>query len=816
MVRIMTHTSSFNSFSSICYCLLTLGVHAYSCYSAILRYKESESRAWPGGGGTPSEAAMLLGFTILSIMLMPMLCMTAFIKVGNLANDGVKLGRDHALGASTDTSTKDCSGKHVGVARVWKHFCPISQTLHVVAAFLLLVPETFLTAVEIKFGYKTSVAAWSSNIDFLYSPERAFLSEIRSSINISLYSNTTHVVLPTAKVPTEASAHRLSVSIAFVNFCFALTCFLVRYASVFWYTNKPLTAVFAFQLLAMVINSLFSFNCFSTLYSVCYNRNVFPNVQLSLNCMADVVLYLFGSTILLLSTMAVFEYGSHYFHEKFKIVERHHNPESYIKQTTISHSGCQGYISHLCAIATLVIFAVCKGPLLYEQMSLMRLTGDQLLLSGVVCEVCYMVLWVALWFGLTIKQQWKFRILDYVPLRQPLNLITDESSVKSSQLGQGDASHTDSLTRGRRHVGREARYLDPGAVNNTGDEPYHSDIGTDESDVANNAEVVLDLDGNPISDGVRRSRQRRNCGQRVTFDDSVRRKGSGVGGNNTPTSSLTRHGAPKREDVNHVNITADIHVSLPISSNVNEDVNVTLRSKTTDSVQAPREYRNSIRNKCGEYYSSINNLSSNFEEPVMGSSPTDGVPTLMSSFRDKVRESSLAASSFRERERHMLEQFEFLDPPPPVVNDIISIDVEKRRCPDVAAADGESYRGDNNALNFSNEQEKFRSQDSSRRPEVYFRYDSNMSDANLPYESTKSTSLTRQSQHNASLSSDDDRRSSLGNSTAESSELSLPPLMEEIQVSRVRTGSNNVTGMAKFSKDNFHHMNGSAVLHRPK
>ncbi|KAH9524760.1 hypothetical protein Btru_027746 [Bulinus truncatus] len=157
MVGKLTQSSSVNSFSSICYCVLALGVHGYSCYSAILRYKESESRAWPGGGGgTPSEAAMLLGFTVLSIMLMPMLCMTSFIKVGNLANDGVKLGRDHALGCHSDTAPRECGVTSAGMARVWKHFCPISQTLHVVAAFLLLLPETFLTAVEIKFGYKAA------------------------------------------------------------------------------------------------------------------------------------------------------------------------------------------------------------------------------------------------------------------------------------------------------------------------------------------------------------------------------------------------------------------------------------------------------------------------------------------------------------------------------------------------------------------------------------------------------------------------------------------------------------------------------------
>ncbi|CAL1526409.1 unnamed protein product, partial [Lymnaea stagnalis] len=636
-------------------------------------------------------------------------------------------------------------------------------------------------------------ASWASNIDFLFHPERAFMSEIRSSVNISMYSNTTHVVLPTPRVPPEGVSDRMSVSITFVNFCFALTCFLVRYASVFWYTNKLLTAIFALQLLAMELNSIFSFNCFSTLYCVCYNKTVFPNVHLSLSCVVDLVLYLFGSTILMLSTMAVFEYGSHYFHEKFKIVERHHNPESYIKQTIIANSGCQGYVPHLCAIATLVVFAVCKGPLLYELVSLMRLTGDQLLLSGVVCEVCYMVLWVALWFGLTIKQQWKFRILDYVPLRQPMHLLSGDGSSKHSHHGHGDSAQSDSLTRSKRLSGREnfTRYLETGApgTNSSGEDTYHSDIGTDDSDVINSAEMVLDLDGNLISDSganFRRSRQRRNCGQRVTFDESVRGKGSAAGGNHTPTSSLTRQGAVggfRQEDANHLNITADIHAILPPPNNESLQ-EVTLRSKPPDTAPLSREYRNSIRSKCGEYYSSTNNLSASFDEGVAGSSPPDALPTLMSSFRDKVRVSSIAASSFKDRERQMLEH---------AVND-----------GGYGFDTSDKYRSNSNSHNRQENQD------------VYYRFDSNLNDGGYPYDSsTKSSSLTRKAQHNSSLSSDDEQRSSCGNSTVESSEISLPPLMEEIQISRVRTGSG--TGKAGgIPKENYphHHMVGGKVEYR--
>lgn len=648
------------------------------------------------------------------------------------------------------------------------------------------------------------------------------LSEIRSSINVSQFTNATHVFLPTPRVPTEGWTDHVTVSIAFVNFCVALTCFLVRYSSVFWYTNKPLTVVFALQLLAMAMNSIFSFNSFSVLYCVCHNKKMYPNITLSLSCPLDLVLYLFGSTILMLSTMTVFEYGCHYFHEKFNIVERHHHPETYVKQTVVVNNGCQGYVPHSCAMAALIVFAVCKGPLLYDLVSLMRLTGDQLLLSGIICEVCYMVLWVALWFCLTIKQQWQFRILDYVSLRQPLYALPEEKVVKYSHPGHGDATQND--TRTKRLSGRDfpQKYLEPVPAGTTSSEdPYHSDIGTDESDMINSAaEVILDLDGNPAADSnssIRRSRMRKNGGQRVTFDESVRGKGpADKDKQQTPTNSLTRQGiigVPRSEDISHFNVRADVHNSTPSTSNSSNESSqdgVVLRKKAAAD---NREYRNSIRNKCGEYYSSVNNLSAGFDEPAV-STVSEHLPTLMSSFRDKVRESSLAASTFKERERHMLEHFDYLDPlPPPIVEDLQSSEGEKRRVVAISDEDigdvGYQLQKSNsdkmcslgNSAADSSRYRQAGSGDDARariaNTEVRYRFDDNINDVGFTCDSNvNSSSLQRKLQHNTSISSDEGHRSSFANSTLESSDLSIPPAMEDLQLGGLRS----VTGIGSSAR----------------
>lgn len=447
----------------------------------------------------------------------------------------------------------------------------------------------------------------------------------------------------------------------------------------------------------MAMNSVFSFNTFTVLYCICYNRKLYPNVSLSLSCAMDLFLYLSGGLVLLLSTMTVFEYGAHYFYEKFKIVDSSHHKDSCLKPTAAANTGCQGYIPHSCAMAALIILAMCKGPLLYDLVSLMRITDDQLLLSGIVCEVSYMVTWVALWFGLTVKQQWYFRILDCVPL----HAVYAQDIVKYRQAGH-DRAHNDGQNRGKRLSGKDfpGRYnievVPPGTASSSEDN-YQAGCGVNESPMFNiinyAAEIVLDLDSNTTSDdnfNFRKSRSRKDGEQRVTFDESAHGKCSfGRENHHTPTSSLTRQGTVGGYiiDDNHFNVTVDVHNSTPSSTNCSSESSqdTTLRQNLNNSDNA--EYRNNIRSKCGEFYHSGNNISSNFEDAGIILPSQETLPTLMSSFRDKVRESSLAASSFKEKERHMLESFDFSDPlPPPIIEDLQGNDYNQQ-CTDHADND---------------------------------------------------------------------------------------------------------------------------------
>ncbi|KAG7171714.1 tincar-like, partial [Homarus americanus] len=75
-----------NSVWSIWYCLVTLGFTGYLVFAGIKRFLMYASLPWPQGA---------------SVVVLPFFLVTSAVKVGNLGNDGFKLG------ASLSTCTRD-------------------------------------------------------------------------------------------------------------------------------------------------------------------------------------------------------------------------------------------------------------------------------------------------------------------------------------------------------------------------------------------------------------------------------------------------------------------------------------------------------------------------------------------------------------------------------------------------------------------------------------------------------------------------------------------------------------------------------------
>lgn len=157
MVGIITQSTHLNSFWSVGTCLLALCLHAYTSYLTAMRYQGATTRAWPGPpsrAGLPCEVNSLLTLLVLAQLCMPCFVIASFLRVGNYGNDGVKLGRDHALNPHLDAACKRVKSRLV--RRVWRNCVPLAPTFYLSAAFFLLLPDTLLQAVEVEFGYRTT------------------------------------------------------------------------------------------------------------------------------------------------------------------------------------------------------------------------------------------------------------------------------------------------------------------------------------------------------------------------------------------------------------------------------------------------------------------------------------------------------------------------------------------------------------------------------------------------------------------------------------------------------------------------------------
>jgi len=92
-----------------------------------------------------TELNMQLIFCGLTLLFLPLFLASALFKVGNLANDGVKLSaRKSACSSDIPLFEDDHNGSTT--KSVWIHGLPISVFIHIITALCLLLPHLLLEA----------------------------------------------------------------------------------------------------------------------------------------------------------------------------------------------------------------------------------------------------------------------------------------------------------------------------------------------------------------------------------------------------------------------------------------------------------------------------------------------------------------------------------------------------------------------------------------------------------------------------------------------------------------------------------------------
>lgn len=366
---------------------------------------------------------------------------------------------------------------------------------------------------------------WTCNLDFLFESDRAGTSNIIGQSNVTVLSNLSFYVVPTPRPPIGGWSRESTLNVAFVYMAASLIMFSIRYSAVFWFTNKVFSAIFATQLMFMSVEALFYHCGIEILYKLATNFELYEkNIKIILGPGIIILLYILSGIILIFSTFFVYSYGAIYFQKKFAIIDKRHHPEAYRKETVIVQGSCQDYRTHTSAMVSLILLGILKGPVLYDLVSLYRETKDSLILTCIVVDVCYLVFWVILWTVLTLKQQWQFRILDYVPLNQPVFMISNDNIVKSASYHGGSMELHDQCKKKRPSslpsdlTASESGF---GDANSSEDERDRFELSL--PPLAEVPGLVNSRRKGSTHSLDRRSRHRRNGNQRVTFHDTVKR-----------------------------------------------------------------------------------------------------------------------------------------------------------------------------------------------------------------------------------------------------------------------------------------------------
>ncbi|XP_063223104.1 protein tincar [Bacillus rossius redtenbacheri] len=437
-----------NSLWSVWYGLCAAALQGYIAARAARRLLLRSEPPWP-------ELHVCLALVASSAVLLPCFLVAALFKVGNLANDGFKLGR-HLSACTADPPGPAAGGAGGGgiVRGLWRHGGPTAPFLHLAAAFCLLLPRLLLEARLVHAGLLPKEAIWRTDLDFMvvHHDRLVVLSFVTSP-----GGNATDLLptpLPLASSTAAAAAAGGGgdeapwgpVSAEFLNYALALLVYAVRYPAVFWNTNKGFGLLFSFQLLANGLQSLLSFAGMCVLYKVqVYGpAEALPLLPrraespLLLNTQVSLALYVLSSVLVLASSLVLYLYGYGRL-TAFLNQER----ERRVIVLRERRRGGWGYFTHCAALCVLLAIALCNAPLLYDYTVVYRASLDGAVLACVIGGILHLFLWVVVWLLLTIKQRWTFKLRvtvgrAAVKSARSVKLVTDVD-LASGRQGPDDA-----------------------------------------------------------------------------------------------------------------------------------------------------------------------------------------------------------------------------------------------------------------------------------------------------------------------------------------------------------------------------------------
>ncbi|KAF6217352.1 hypothetical protein GE061_001706 [Apolygus lucorum] len=439
-----------NSLWSVWYGFAATAFQSYIAVQLSKKLLDCWELPWGLDAAPRTDLQACLILTGLAIVLLPFFFFSCLIKVGNLANDGFKLGRNlSACGVEPEDSLAGGPG---GCRSLWRHGGPTGPFLHLAISFCLLLPNLLMQARLIQADFLPRDYVWKTDLDFIISSyDRlvvlSFMTPTNAAeTNVSKASPPTTPMTPQNMMLTSNDYDSIydeekwgPVSIEFFNYALALAVYAVRYPAVFWNTNKWWGTIFSFQLFINGLQNLLVYVGICVLYKV---HVIGPSEVLTsipakfgagfflLNAHVTLALLFLTVALVTSSSLVLYLYG----YGRFQAFLSH---EKACK--LISVEGREwGYLTHCAALCVLLAITVVEGPLLIDLAVIYKASLDSSVLFSVIAAVFHLFIWVVLWLILTLKQNWIFKLRvtvgkAAVKSARSIKLLTDVELLSSCE-----------------------------------------------------------------------------------------------------------------------------------------------------------------------------------------------------------------------------------------------------------------------------------------------------------------------------------------------------------------------------------------------
>ncbi|XP_050303784.1 protein tincar [Anthonomus grandis grandis] len=430
-------------------CAILQGYLAYRCLKEILGYSVLE---WPDG--LPYfELNCSLGLNGAVFLLLPIFFTVTILKVGNLANDGYKLGRQTSM-CSREPSDILGTGGSCGLFR---YGGPTAPFIHIAIAFCLLIPKLLMEAKLIQAGVLPQDHVWHTDLDFLivHKNRSVVLSFVPQPNNASASAviplnfvaqrfykpgllsfsgaNVTHTVMKTLKdivghdtrnwdARSAGGIWSSSISLEYINLIMALIIYSVRYPAIFWSANKSLGLLFSFLLFINGFHIVLTFAGISILYKIhvanvwsylpflhhhssTIHNNFDKGTPFLLNAEVTFGLYMLSTLLILASSVVMYFYG----HTRFTAFINHQRDRKLITLQG-STSNAWLYFTHCAAFCVLISIGICNAPLVHDYAIVYKGSYDTISLICVIYVIFHLMFWIFIWLFLSIKNKWTFKI----------------------------------------------------------------------------------------------------------------------------------------------------------------------------------------------------------------------------------------------------------------------------------------------------------------------------------------------------------------------------------------------------------------------